>query len=169
MSKCTHAATLHETMSESRPQLADSYRASHNLVVIECQGHFSSIARDIIINMFADGPTVSNALVKRRRARLVPGWGTARELLTVLSALHLSLVLLQRHSRRTEKIESYTETSRGSNERERQRDRAREREREREREPIEVDAGTSKPTHGSEGPAEGGSRRGSNPPPQPQP
>ena len=38
-------------MPESRPQLADSSTASQNLVVIECQGHFSSIARDIIINM----------------------------------------------------------------------------------------------------------------------
>ena len=38
-----------------------SYRAPHNLVVIECQGHFISIANDIIIVILADGHTVSNA------------------------------------------------------------------------------------------------------------
>ena len=46
-------------MLQSRPQLADP--SSHNLVVVEYQGHFVSIVRDIIINIFADGHTVSNA------------------------------------------------------------------------------------------------------------
>ena len=63
MSKCTHAATLHENQrqNQDRNWSTHSYRASHNLVVIECQGHFISIANDIIINMLADGHTVSNA------------------------------------------------------------------------------------------------------------
>ena len=46
-------------LSQSRPQLADP--SCQNLVVIECQGHFISIARDIIINIFVDGHTVPNA------------------------------------------------------------------------------------------------------------
>ena len=49
------------TQNQDRNWSTHSYRASHNLVVIECQGHFISIANDIIINMLADGHTVSNA------------------------------------------------------------------------------------------------------------
>ena len=46
-------------LSQSRPQLADP--SCQNLVVIKCQGHFISIARAIIINIFVDGHTVPNA------------------------------------------------------------------------------------------------------------
>ena len=63
-----------------------------------------------------DGHTVSKACtkslptseVKRHRARLITGWGTAREVLKVLSASHLSLRFLFAEifeERRAEKID----------------------------------------------------------------
>ena len=62
MSKCTHAATLHETNVRIKTATGRPIHIEpHDLVVIECQGQFIFIANDIIINMLADGHTVSNA------------------------------------------------------------------------------------------------------------
>ena len=63
MSKCTHAATLHETNVRIKTATGRLIHIEPPilLVVIEWQGHFIPIAKDIMINMLADGHTVSNA------------------------------------------------------------------------------------------------------------
>ena len=84
-------------------------------MVIECQGHFISIANDIIINMLADGHTVSNAPDLFRPPKLSgtgPGkyWvgdrpGSPQGAVSFAQVFALFAEILER---RTEKLERYT-------------------------------------------------------------